>query len=131
MIVFRKALKLAAPALFAIGLGLWAPDTAQAGPPSTRGYDLQQRSSGRYTGPASFTPPVAVSPRATPAPVFVRSGPTIVPPATLPSAPAVTGNAAADPKSGAVIIWYEYIPSLGGWIEFRGVRVSGPPSPSR
>jgi hypothetical protein len=137
----RKTLTFAASALFALGLGLWAAGPAQAGPPPTRGYALQQSLKGespRYSGTTSVRPSATTTapsyargyyyPYSTPSTV-VRSGPRIVSPVTSPDAPAVTGDATATTsRPRPVVVWYEYVPSLGGWVEFRGHRVSGPPS---
>jgi hypothetical protein len=140
MLNIRKILTVATPAVIALGLGLYPANTADAGPPPTRGYQLQQSLSGRSTSP-SVSPSTTVRSPVIAGPTYARTytypsyatpqyarGPVIVPPVTVPTAPAVTGDATKQPTSGPVIVWYEYVPSLGGWVEFRGTLVSGPPS---
>lgn len=124
-------LKIAGGGILALLLGL--VDTgaarAQSGPMPTRGYELQEYMRGRSTRSApSVSRPVTAIP---PAPPVARSGPSITPPVTLPTAPAVTGDATARPaemQAAPVIIWYEYVPRLGGWVEFRGYLVTSPPT---
>ena len=121
---------IAAGTALTLAVLVGAPGAAGGSEPS-RGYERQEWLRKRQQ---RATAPVRVAP-APPAVVTApRPGPTLAAPVTAPTAPAVTGDAAARPAAPAaapVVVWYEYVPALGGWIEFRGFRVAGPPGPGR
>jgi hypothetical protein len=124
---------IAAGTALTLAVLVGAPGAAGGSEPS-RGYERQEWLRKRQQRTVAPPAPVRVAP-APPAVVTApRPGPTLAAPVTAPTAPAVTGDAAgrpAAPAAAPVVVWYEYVPALGGWIEFRGFRVAGPPGPGR
>jgi hypothetical protein len=96
--------------------GLTGVASAQA---PLKGYAYQEWLRSQRGSPTIAPAPLVVSPAAPSD--MARSGPPLAAPVTAPSAPAVTGDAAATPAgTPPVVIWYEYVPSLRGWVEHRG-----------